>query len=166
MVFIGTIIRTRGNKGEVVVSLSPAAVAPGEGSAVEARSSKRVFPQTIEHLSAAGGDAVISFAGVRTINEALRLVGCSLWAEGPAAGAAAEPGAGVLGFRVFDLQGECWGTVKAQPHFSLNQVLEIEDPATGETVYVPWHDSLVVKIDRLAGILIIDPPAGLRELNK
>ena len=118
------------------------------------RSSKRVFPQTIEHLSVAGSDAIISFAGVRTINEALRLVGCSLWADGPAAGRdTAEPGAGVLGFRVFDLQGECWGTVKAQPHFSLNQVLEIEDAATGETVYVPWHDSLVVKIDRRASTM-------------
>lgn len=148
----------------MVVSLSPAAVAPGEGSAVEVRSNKRIFPQTIQYLSAAGDDAVISFAGVRSINEALRLVGCSLWADGPAA--AAAPDAGVLGFRVFDLQGECWGTVNAQPHFSLNQVLEIEDPATGAIVYVPWHDSLVVKIDRHAGTLIIDPPAGLRDLNK
>ena len=150
----------------MVVSFSPAAVAPGEGSAVEARSSKRVFPQTIEHISTAGSDAVIAFSGVRTINEALRLVGCSLWAEGQSAAASAGSGAGVLGFRVFDLQGECWGTVKAQPHFSLNQVLEIEDDATGETVYVPWHDSLVKKIDRGAGILVIDPPGGLRDLNK
>lgn len=150
----------------MVVSLSPAAVAPGEGSAVEVRSNKRVFAHTIEHLSAAGGDAVIAFAGVRTINEALRLVGCSLWADGPAAADAAAPDAGVLGFRVFDLQGECWGTVNAQPHFSLNQVLEIEDPTSGATVYVPWHDSLIVKIDRQAGTLIIDPPAGLRDLNK
>jgi ribosomal 30S subunit maturation factor RimM len=158
----------------VIVSFSPAAAAPGEGSAVEVRSSKRVFPHTIEHLTVSGSDAVISFAGVRTIGEALRLVGCSLWAEGPALKALAEgtseaadnPAAGVLGFRVFDLQGECWGTVKAHPHFSLSQVLEIEDSATGGTVYVPWHKSLVVKIDRRSRRIVIDPPAGLRELNK
>lgn len=150
----------------MVVSFSPGAVAPAEGCAVEVRSSKRVFPQIIERLSVAGSDALISFRDVRAIGEALRLVGCALWADSPAPEAAAGPDAGVLGFRVFDLQGEFWGTVKAQPHFSLNQVLEIEDAASGEIVYVPWHDSLVVKIDRQAGTLIIDPPAGLRDLNK
>jgi ribosomal 30S subunit maturation factor RimM len=158
----------------VVVSFSPAAAAPGEGSAVEVRSSKRVFPLTIEHIAASGSDGVISFTGIGTIGEAVRLVGCSLWADGPApeslAGgastAAGDPAAGVLGFRVFDLQGECWGMVRAQPSFSLNQVLEIEDAASGETVYVPWHESLVVKVDRRAGCIVIDPPAGLRDLNR
>ena len=148
----------------MVVSFSPGIAAPPAGSAVEVRSNKRIFPQTIEAISITGGDAVVSFAAVRTIGEALRFVGCSLWAEVPVA--AARAAAGVLGFRVFDLQGECWGTVKASPQFSLNQVLEIEDAASGETVYVPWHDSLVVKIDRRAGTLLIDPPPGLRELNK
>jgi ribosomal 30S subunit maturation factor RimM len=148
----------------VVVSFSPGVAAPREGSAVEVRSSKRVFPQAIEHIAVTGSDAVISFSGARTISDALRFVGCSLWAEVPVA--ESEAAAGVLGFRVFDLQGECWGTVKAQPQFSLNQVLEIEDAASGGSVYVPWHDSLVVKIDRRAGTVVIDPPAGLRDLNK
>lgn len=148
----------------MVVSFSPGIAAPPAGSAVELRSSKRVFPQTIQAISAAGSDAVVSFGAVRSIGEALRFVGCSLWAE--VAVAEARAAAGVLGFRVFDLQGECWGTVKASPQFSLNQVLEIEDAASKQTVYVPWHDSLVVKIDRRAGTLVIDPPAGLRDLNQ
>jgi len=148
----------------VVVSFSPGIAAPPAGSAVEVRSSKRILPQTIEAISIAGGDAVVSFTATRTIGEALRFVGCSLWAEVPVA--AARAAAGVLGFRVFDLQGECWGTVKASPQFSLNQVLEIEDAASGETVYVPWHDSLVIQVDRRSCSIVIDPPAGLRDLNK
>jgi RimM protein, required for 16S rRNA processing len=148
----------------VVVDFSPAAAAPTEGSAVELRSSKRIFPQVIERVSSAGGVAVIAFRDVRTISEALRLVGCSLWSEAPEAGQEA-PG-GFLGFRVFDRQGECWGIVRSQSHFSLNQVLEIEDEASGEIVLVPWHDSLVVAIDPRVGTLVIDPPAGLRELNR
>ena len=72
----------------------------------------------------------------------------------------------LLGFRVFDLQGDCWGTVTDQPQFSLNRLLEIEDAAAGRTVYVPWHENLVVKIDRRGKTLVIDPPAGLRDLNK
>jgi ribosomal 30S subunit maturation factor RimM len=44
--------------------------------------------------------------------------------------------------------------------------MEIEDETSGEIVLVPWHDSLVVTIDPQAGTLVIDPPAGLRELNR
>lgn len=148
----------------MVVSCAPGIVAPGEGIQVELRSSKRIFPQKIEHISIAGSDAVVAFSGAHTIGEALRFVGCTLWADVPAA--ASEPPGGFLGFQVFDLQGECWGTVESQSHFSLNQLLEVKDAASGATVYVPWHDSLVIKIDRAAKTLVIDPPAGLRDLNK
>ncbi len=165
MVLIGKIIRTRGNKGELVAVFSPGVAAPQAGSTVELKSSKRTFPQTIASISVAGDDAIIAFNGVHTIGEALRFVGCSLWADGPAPHNAADRAPGVLGFRVYDLQGECWGMVKSQPQFSLNQILEIED-AAGATVYVPWHDSLIVKIDRRSRAVVIDPPAGLRDLNK
>lgn len=146
----------------MVVDFSPGAAAPPEGSAVELRSSKRIFPQVVERVSAAGG--VIAFRDVHTISEALRLVGCSLWSEVPEA--RQETPDSLLGFRVFDRQGGCWGVVRSQSHFSLNQVLEIADEAAGEIVLVPWHDSLVVSIDPRAGTLVIDPPAGLRELNR
>ncbi len=148
----------------MVVSCSPGWVPPGEGAEVELRSSKRIFPQKIERISAAGSEAIVAFSGARTIGEALRFVGCTLWADVPAA--AGEDSEGFLGFQVFDLQGECWGTVESWSHFSLNQLLEIKDEATGATIYVPWHESLVVKIDRAARTLVIDPPAGLRDLNK
>ncbi len=148
----------------MVVGFSPGVVAPREGSAVELRSSKRVFPHVIERVAAAGSDAVIAFRDIHSIAEALRLVGCSLWGEAPEAGP--EAARGLIGFRVFDRQGECWGVVKSQPRFSLNQVMEIEDETSGEIVLVPWHDSLVVTIDPQAGTLVIDPPAGLRELNR
>ncbi|TFG80966.1 MAG: hypothetical protein E4H23_00575 [Chrysiogenales bacterium] len=164
MVLIGKILRTRGNKGEVVVSLSPGIVTPGEGIAVELRSSRRSLSQTIEHVSSAGNEAIMAFNGVRSIPEALRIVGYSLYADVPEA--KVQPGDTMLGFKVFDLQGNCWGTVKAQPQYSLNQLLEIEDKVTGETVYIPWHASLVIKINRRTKSMVIDPPAGLRDLNK
>lgn len=148
----------------MVVSLSPGIVTPGEGIAVELRSSKRSLSQTIEHISAAGDDAVMAFSGAHSIGEALRIVGYSLYADVPEV--KAKRAGSILGFQVFDPQGNCWGTVKAQSHFSLNQLLEIEDAASGETVYVPWHESLVVRIDRRAKTIFIDPPAGLRDLNK
>ena len=148
----------------MVVKLSPGIVTPGEGIAVELKSSRRSLSQTIEHAAQAGDDAIMAFSGAHNIGEALRLVGYSIYADVPET--KARRAGSLLGFRVFDLQGNCWGTVAAQPQFSLNQLLEVLDAATGETAYVPWHENLVVKIDRRAKTLSIDPPAGLRDLNK
>ena len=148
----------------MVVSLFPGFVTPGEGIEVELRTSRRTLPQTIERISATGGEAMITFSGAHTIGEAFRLVGSSLYAD--VAEAKGDRARNLLGFRVFDLQGNFWGTVKAQPQFSLNQLLEIKDASTGEAVYVPWHESLVVKVDRRSKTMVIDPPAGLRDLNK
>lgn len=164
MVLIGKITRTRGNKGELIVSLAPGAAAPRTGSAVELRSIRRVHPHTVEGISLSGGEAVLALSGVDGIPAALPLVGCELWGEGTEAAAGDDPG--LLGFRVFDRQGECWGTVTSQPRYSLNQVLEVVDERSGKTVLVPWHEDLVVRVDRQAGVLVIDPPPGLRELNR
>ena len=150
----------------MIVRLSPGAAVPGEGAAVELRSSRRSFSRTIERISAAGSEALIAFSDTHGIGEALRLVGCALWADVPEPAAAAERADDWIGFQVFDLQGNCWGTVRSQPQFSLNQLLEVEDASSGKTVYVPWHQSLVVRVDRRARTMVIDPPAGLRDLNK
>lgn len=164
MLLIGKITRTRGNRGELIVSLAPGASAPRTGSQVELRSSRRVQPYTVEGIALSPGEAVLSLSGVDGIPDALRLVGCELWADGPPAAAGDDPG--LLGFRVFDRQGDCWGTVVSQPRFSLNQVLEVAEEGTGRTILVPWHPELVVRVDRPARILVIDPPPGLRELNR
>lgn len=164
MVFFGRILRTRGIKGEVVVSLSPGMVVPGVGISVELKSSKYHLSKKISSISLVGDDAIMTFGDVHSINEALKIVGYSLYAD--LTSVKKKPLATVLGFSVFDGQGNCWGKVKAQPQYSLNQLLEVEDGQTGEISFVPWHDSIVKKIDRRAKTILIDPPPGLRELNR
>jgi 16S rRNA processing protein RimM len=127
------------------------------------RSGKRAYPQIVERATIAGDVVVVVVSGAKTIGEALRYVGCAVWADAPAPVVAG--GAGVIGFGIFDRQGEYWGRVKAEPRFSLNQILEIED-GEGGIVYVPWHEKLIVKIDRRRRVVVIDPPEGLRDLNK
>lgn len=164
MVCFGKIVRTRGNKGEVVVRLSPGIAVPGEGIAVELRSDKHRLPARIERLVQAGNDAVIAFSDVHSINDAFKIVGYSLYAELVVDRKRAA--ASLLGFSVFDGAGNFWGRVKSQPRYSLNQLLEVVDEESGETLYVPWHESIVKKIDRRAKTILIDPPSGLRELNR
>jgi ribosomal 30S subunit maturation factor RimM len=148
----------------VVVSLSPGIVVPGEGISVELKSHKYHLSKKITGISLAGGDAILTFSDIHTINEALKIVGYSLYAD--LAADKKKPPASVLGFSVFDGRGNCWGKVKSQPQYSLNQLLEVEDGQSGEVFYVPWHDSIVKKIDRRAKTILIDPPQGLRELNR
>jgi ribosomal 30S subunit maturation factor RimM len=148
----------------VVVSLSPGTVLPEEGIAVELKSDKYLLSKKISNISLAGSEAIITFSDVNSINAALKIVGYSLYAD--LAVVKEKQQATVLEFSVLDGQGNLWGKVKAQPQYSLNQLLEIEDEETGEIFYVPWHDSIVKKIDRRAKTIFIDPPRGLRELNR
>ena len=123
------------------------------------RSSKYNLSKKISRISQTGSEAIVAFSGVDSINEALKLVGYSLYGDLPAV--KTKPEASVLGFSVFDAQGNCWGKVKAQPQYSLNQLLEVEDEQSGEIFYVPWHESIVKKIDRRTKTITIDPPAGI-----
>ena len=164
MVFFGRILRTRGIKGEVVVSLSPGIVIPGEGITVELKSDKYSLSKNISCISQAGSEAIVTFSGVDSINQALKIVGYSLY--GDLVAAKTRSPASVLGFSVFDVKGNRWGAVKAQPHFSLNQLLEVEDEQSGEIFFVPWHEQFVKKIDRRGKTITIDPPEGLQDLNR
>jgi ribosomal 30S subunit maturation factor RimM len=148
----------------VVVSLFPGIAIPGEGIPVELKSNKYVLSKKITTISLAGSEAIITFSGIDSINEALKVVGYSLYAD--LAVVKKKRPTTVCGFAVFDGQGNCWGKVKAQPQYSLNQLLEVEDEQTGEIFYVPWHDSIVKKIDRRAKTILIDPPQGLKDLNR
>jgi 16S rRNA processing protein RimM len=139
-------------------------VVPAVGDSVELKSSKYQFIKKISAVSPAGDDAIMTFSDIQSINEALKIVGYSLYADLPAL--KKKPLASVLGFSVFDGQGNCWGKVKAQPQYSLNQLLEVEDGQSGEIFLVPWHEHIVKKIDRRAKTIVIDPPLGLRELNR
>ncbi len=148
----------------MVVGLSSGTVIPGEGIMVEIRSDKYSLSKKISLVSQAGSEAIVAFSGVDSINDALKIVGYSLYGDLPAV--KKKPEASVLGFSVFDALGNCWGKVKAQPQYSLNRLLEVEDEHGGEIVYVPWHKNIIKKIDRRNKTITIDPPAGLRDLNR
>lgn len=148
----------------MVVSLSPGIVIPGEGIAVELKSDKYLLSKKITCISQTGTEAIVAFSGVDSIGDALKIVGYSLY--GDLVAAKSRQPASLVGFSVFDAAGNRWGHVKAQPQYSLNRLLEVEDGQSGEIFYVPWHDSIVKKIDRRRKTITIDPPAGLKDLNR
>ncbi len=168
MIFFGKIFKSRGNKGEVV-STSPA---PGvctlkEGETIRLKSEKYQKQLEIQSLREIKGTPVIKFKDVDTINEALKLVGYSIYVPNhKQAGSNEQDTAEELeGFVVQDKKGGHWGKVKHVDVDTLNPLLEVQDENETDIYYIPFTEPIVKKIDRQKRLIIIDPPRGLKDLN-
>jgi ribosomal 30S subunit maturation factor RimM len=176
LIFLGKVLKTRGNKGEVVVtpSLQVEMCVPGRGEGVLLCSAKYQIQGTIEYLKNMRGVWVFKFADIDTINDAYRLVGYSIYrtkipaAAGNTVNPLTDPAAAVGEFTVKDVSGCVWGKVKHMETYGVyqtNQILEVVGDQ-GDVIYVPFSGAIVKKIDREKKIITIDPPEGLKELNK
>ncbi len=131
------------------------------GAPVTLKSLRRSRDLVLAGQRLVNGLWLIKLAGVDTIGQALPLVGCELLsASVPEAAAPAGP----LGYEVLDSAGLSWGRVtgvrrKPAP------LLEVQPPAGGEPLLVPFHEPIVVSVDDRRRLVRIDPPAGLKELN-
>lgn len=164
MIPLGKIVRARGNRGEVVFSPSPRGDVsiPVKGDSLLLISEKYRKNYTIDYTREINGVQVVKFTGINTINEALKLVGYSVFeTSGPGEQARENR---VIGFTVQDVTGQVWGQISAVENHYMNKTLEIRSDQ--EVLYVPFVDSIVTEIDEQKGLVIINPPEGLRELNR
>ena len=69
-------------------------------------------------------------------------------------------------FMVKDMNGQLWGKVKNIEADNLNKLLEVQDEEKNDLYYVPFTDTIVKEINKEKGLIVIDPPDGLKELNK
>ena len=186
MTLLGKIVKGRGNKGEVVVASPLTDVyALKEGEVVLLVSEKYRKQFQIEYVKEIKGTPVIRFVGIDTINDALRLVGYSVYKTGsnepgmlPATSEPDETGSygdgyyagdssddSIDEFVVKDTGGNIWGCVTHIEEQSLNKLLEVVSD-DGDVFYVPFTDAIVREINHRERIIIIDPPEGLKELNQ
>lgn len=166
MTFIGKIVRVRGNKGEVVCT-SPRNIGVGvytlkQGDTLQLKSDKQQKYYQVEGFREIKGAPVIKFKGVDSINDALKLVGLALHTPGHSH-ESDEP-VQIEDFTVKDVNGQVWGKVVDIDSATLNRLLEVHD---GENVYyVPFTETIVKSIDEESRLITIDPPDGLKDLNK
>lgn len=126
----------------------------------------------LDYLREINGAPVIKLKGIDSINEALKLVGYSVYAENsekendPNIPAEDSEDVELEGFLVKDLNGELWGKVISFDTDSLNKLLEIQDEDETDIYYVPFTETIIKKIDKKNRLIIIDPPDGLKSLNK
>lgn len=126
------------------------------------QSAKYKKEKEIDYLKEIRGAPVFKFKDINTINDAFKVVGYSIYANKTDA---QETDSGIINFMVKDLQGHMWGCVKNIENPGVNPLLEVETPE-GDMIDVPFTDSIVKEIDQERKVILIDPPEGLKDLNK
>ncbi|MCP5108996.1 MAG: 16S rRNA processing protein RimM [bacterium] len=172
MTFFGKILKVRGNKGEVVIT-SPLKVdyALTNGESVRLKSEKYEKQEEIEYFREIKGAFIIKFKGINSINDALTRVGYSIFTERDKT-EPAEPADGdmenyhIENFIVKDINGEVWGKVEHFDTEHLNPLLEVRADDQSEICYIPFSEEIIKEIDPGKRVIIIDPPVGLKDLNK
>jgi 16S rRNA processing protein RimM len=167
LIFLGKIVKTRGNKGEVAVTPSPVFVvyAPEQGEELVLQSQRHMYRYKLDYVKEIQGYPVLKFHTIDSINDAFKLVGYSCFGMRTLKDDGPLEFEDTVDFIVKDLSGCVWGRVKNAETFGINLVLEIIDD-NGALIYVPFADGIVKEIDEKNRIIIIDPPDGLKDLNK
>lgn len=163
MILIGKIVKTRGIKGEVVLAPSPYIdqFIPKKGDNLFLKSNKYQRDSIVDYYKEISGACVLKFQHTSSINDALKLVGYSVFNPSETK----EPEENFISFTVKDVDGLPWGIVKSFQSVGISQLLEVEDP-DGDIIYVPFSDEIIKSIDIEKRLVLIDPPRGLKELNK
>lgn len=173
MIFIGKILKVRGNRGEVVITSPTVGVhALAEREIVTLKSEKYEKRCEVVYFREISGTPVIKLKGIDSINGALKLVGYAVYAEtsdnwnDPNIPAEDSKDAELEDFLVKDLNGELWGKVISFETDSFNKLLEIQDKDDADIYYVPFTETIIKEIDKDKRLIMIDPPDGLKSLNK
>lgn len=169
MVAVGRIARAHGRRGEVVVDPCTDfpelrfrsgsrlfAAAPGDGVAF------RVAEARFHR-----GRAVVRFEGVSDIDGAERLAGIEL--RVPESALAPLPPDtfyehDLVGCRVETVDGRPVGAVRSVEAAAGAARLIVD--AAGAEVDVPLVDAICVRVEPAARTIVVDPPAGLLDLNR
>ena len=169
MAVVGVVARTHGRHGEVVVN--PETDFPDErfraGGTLFLEQGGRPVAVTIRSAWRHGGRPVVAFDRIETLGEAEQLRGAELrvpetalhplpadtWYEHELAGCA-----------VRTVRGDEIGTVGGIEGPAGAQRLIVRQEA-GE-VDVPFVAAICVSIDTRAGVIVIDPPDGLLDVNR
>ncbi len=168
LLLVGRIARAHGNKGQVIVN--PETDFPDErfavGQVLTVEQGGEQTPRRIASVRFQQGRPIIALDGVETMNDAEALAGAEL--KVPASELAPLP---ERTYYRHDLIG-C--EVRTKDGQVVGKVTDVEGPlersrlviaARGGEVMVPMVDTICVSVDPAARRIVIDPPAGLIQLN-
>ncbi len=163
MVLLGKISKSRGNKGEVICKISPEIDLSNIDFSGEfkLKSKKHIKTTKMESYSERGSSLIAKFDISNSINDALGLVGYDVYYGELRSDISSHS---LEGYLVFDVNGLGWGKVCKVDLAGPNKMIETFDGA--EYIIIPFDDSIILKINSSEKTILIDPPDGLKNLNK
>lgn len=166
LVEVGRLLKAHGIKGDLIVfSLTDL---PELRFAVGAKLSLADGKQfTITKSSQHSGNFILHFAGVDDRNAAELIIRNQVFADIDESQVPPDPNRyfdrQLIGLTVKTVTEETVGVVKEILHLPAQDMFVIESSSKTE-VLVPFVDPIVIEVDLDAGLILIDPPAGLLNL--
>jgi len=164
---LGRIARINGNEGSVSVKLEKEFIENiPELESVFLEIEGKPVPFFISHIEYRGGTiARIQFDRYREFDRLSEFNGCRLFlTSAPEDWHQSENDSGLTGFTIFSSEKKLIGTVEGTIDNPGQLLLSVRS-AAGKGILVPFHENLIVRIDRKKKQLIMDIPDGLYELN-
>jgi len=168
-VTVGRIGRPHGVRGDVVVGVRTdepeLRFAPGSRLDTDPVG---VGPLTVAGYRWHSGDLLVRFAEVKDRDAAAELGGTWLMVDSAALGALDDPDefrdGDLVGLSVQTVGGTVVGTVADVLHHG-QDVLVVDPAAAGEQILIPFVKAIVPEVDLAGGVIVIDPPEGLLNLQ-
>ena len=169
MVLVGTIARTHGLRGQVIVNPETDFVEERfrAGAVLWIRSAQTTEPLAVGTVRIQNGRPVVGFAGYETVEAAEPLVGRELRVPEQSLrplGDGAFYHHQLAGCRMVTTAGRPVGVVRRVDGGPAGSLLVVAGE-NGE-VLVPLAAAICVTIDVQARVVVVDPPEGLLELNE
>ncbi len=168
LLLVGRIARAHGNRGHVIVNPETdfAEDRFKVGRILEVGASDATVPRRIAAVRFHQGRPIVGFEGVETISDAEALAGAGLWL--PASELGPLPDGtfhrhDLVGCEVPDTADAIVGRVTAVEGPMERSHLVVQGDH-GE-VLIPLVADICVKVDPTAGVIVVNPPEGLLELN-
>jgi 16S rRNA processing protein RimM len=162
---LAKIVKTRGNKGEVVCT-SPDLlwedVLPGTKVLLQRTAFGR--EAVIEAVRFVGGRPVVKFKGVDTINEAYGLIGCELFYErSPESLEENSEDLDLSGYTLLDQHGATVGVIEEVLARTMQPLLQVS--RMGQECLIPWVEEWLLDINEENRTLVMTLPDGLIDIN-
>jgi 16S rRNA processing protein RimM len=169
LLLVGRIARAHGNRGQVIVN-SETDFADDRfrvGRVLLVGAADRPTPRRITAARFHQGRPVVALEGVDTMNDAEALAGIELWLEAstiPPLPDGTFYRHDLVGCEVRDLSDAVVGRV-ADVQGPIERSHLVIESERGE-VLIPLVDSICVRVDPAARVIVVNPPEGLLEANR
>ncbi|MCU0457135.1 MAG: PRC-barrel domain-containing protein [Bacteroidales bacterium] len=165
-ILLGRISKTHGFDGTVTIKLEKAFIGKiPEMESVFLEIEGKPVPFFIENSDYPGADILrLKFLWYDTFEKAAGFTGCRVFLT---TGKRKKPEAGIgilKGYKVFNSDSSFVGTVSSIVENPGNMLLAIAAPDGGELL-LPFHENLIVSIDKRKKLIVMDLPEGLTDLD-